>query len=76
MAAGFGMESDGIPALRLALSRAVGAQVETIPEPTVQIDAYVELPDLTLDLVAEIDRLAPFGPGNRPLTLAVRDVRV
>jgi single-stranded-DNA-specific exonuclease len=40
------------------------------------IDAVVELPDLTLDLVAEINRLAPFGPGNPPLTLAVRDLHL
>ncbi len=45
-------------------------------EPTLAIDAYVELTDLTLDLVAQISRLAPFGPGNPPLVLAVRDLRV
>jgi hypothetical protein len=49
---------------------------EAISEPTLAIDAYVELPDLTLDLVTEINRLAPFGPGNPPLTLAVRDLRL
>jgi single-stranded-DNA-specific exonuclease len=75
-AAGFSIEPERIPELRAALSRAVAARVETIPEPTLGIDAYVELPDLTLDLVAEINRLAPFGPGNRPLTLAVRDLRM
>jgi len=54
----------------------VEAVTERIPEPTIQIDAYVRLTDLTRDLVADIDRLAPFGPGNPPLTLAVRDLRL
>jgi single-stranded-DNA-specific exonuclease len=75
-AAGFSIEAEQIPELRSALSRAVAAQVETIPEPTLAVDAYVELTDLTLDLVKELNRLAPFGPGNPPLTLAVRDLQV
>ncbi len=75
-AAGFSIEPERIPELRNALSRAVAAQVETVPERTLTIDAYVELPDLTLDLVEELNRLAPFGPGNPQLTLAVRDLRV
>ncbi len=75
-AAGFGIEPERIPELRGALSRAIAARTERIPEPTLAIDAYVELPDLTLELVSEIGRLAPFGPGNPPLTLAVRDLRV
>ena len=73
-AAGFSIEPERIPELRAALSRAVVARA-TIVEPTLTVDAYVELADLTLDLVAQIGRLAPFGPGNPPLVLAVRDLR-
>lgn len=75
-AAGFSMEPDRIPELRSRLSRAIATQTETLPERTVTIDAYVELSDLTLDLVNGLNRLAPFGPGNPALTLAVRDLRV
>jgi single-stranded-DNA-specific exonuclease len=75
-AAGFAIEPERIPELRAALSRAVAAQVKVIPKPTLTVDAYVELTQLTLDLVAEINRLAPFGHGNPPLTLAVRDLRI
>jgi single-stranded-DNA-specific exonuclease len=75
-AAGFSVDPERIPELRAALSRAIAKQVETIPEPVLPIDAYVELPDLTLDLVSEIGRLAPFGRGNPPLTLAVRDLHL
>jgi single-stranded-DNA-specific exonuclease len=74
--AGFSIDPERIPEFRAAFSRAVAASAEIIPEPALAIDAYVELPDLTLDLVAEISRLAPFGPGNPALTLAVRDVRI
>jgi len=75
-AAGFAIKPDRIQELRAALSRAVAQVTETLPEPTLVIDAYVELPDLTLVLVNELDRLAPFGQGNPPLTLAARDLRV
>ncbi len=75
-AAGFSLEAEHIPELRAALSRAVAAPMEAAPPPTLIVDAYVELPDLTLDLVAQINRLAPFGRGNPPLILAVRDLRL
>jgi single-stranded-DNA-specific exonuclease len=75
-AAGFSIEPERIPELRAALSRAVAARTPALPERVLAIDAYVELPDLTLDLVADVSRLAPFGPGNPPLALAVRDLRV
>ncbi|MEJ2208261.1 MAG: DHHA1 domain-containing protein, partial [Anaerolineae bacterium] len=75
-AAGFSVEPERIDALRRALSNAVAARVQSLPEPELAIDHYVELSDLSLDLVAEIDRLAPFGRGNPPLTLAVRDLHL
>jgi single-stranded-DNA-specific exonuclease len=75
-AAGFSIDPARIDEFRDAFSRAIAQTAETIPEPVLEIDAYVELPDLTMDLVKEISRLAPFGPGNPPLTLAVRDLQL
>jgi single-stranded-DNA-specific exonuclease len=75
-AAGFSIHPDRIPELRDALSRAVASRAQAVPQPLLSIDAYVELSDLTLDLVADVSRLAPFGPGNPPLSLAVRDLRI
>jgi single-stranded-DNA-specific exonuclease len=74
MAAGLSIDSERIPAFRRALSLTVrdtcaGALAEG---PMLQIDGYVELEDLSLDFVEQIERLAPFGAGNPPLTLATK----
>ena len=77
MAAGLALSPENIPALRRGLSRAVLAQRGERPaQPTLHIDGYLALADLSLKLVAELRRLAPFGAGNPALTLATRDVTV
>ncbi|MCL7454757.1 MAG: single-stranded-DNA-specific exonuclease RecJ, partial [Anaerolineae bacterium] len=75
-AAGFSIDPERIPEIRPALSRAITAQVEAIPQRELIIDGYVELLELELDLVADFSRLAPFGRGNPALTLAVRDLKI
>jgi len=77
MAAGFSLPAERIPDLQHGLVRAVLTQVGHIPpEPELPIAAYLRLPDLGLSLWAELSRLAPFGPGNPPLSLATRRLRV
>lgn len=77
MAAGLSLPAEDIPAFRRGLARAVKAQIGAAPaQPALQIDGYVPLADLSLDLLADLERLAPFGAGNPPLTLATRDIRV
>jgi single-stranded-DNA-specific exonuclease len=71
MAAGLSLPADKLIEFRRAFSRAVRDQLgERPPESTLPIDAVVNLSDLTLDFVADIARLEPFGNGNPPLTLA------
>jgi single-stranded-DNA-specific exonuclease len=73
MAAGLSIDSERIPEFRRGLSRTVSEMCEGMTEKAeLQIDAYLALNDLSLELVAEIERLAPFGPGNLPLTLATK----
>ncbi|GAB4517374.1 MAG: hypothetical protein OHK0046_23880 [Anaerolineae bacterium] len=75
MAAGLSLPTAQIQAFRSAISRTVRqrlGQVETVP--TLAIDAYVSLGDASLDLLDTLQRLAPFGVGNPPLTLATRRV--
>jgi len=77
MAAGLSLPAEDIPAFRRGLARAVKAQIGEAPaQPALQIDGYVPLADLSLDLLADLERLAPFGAGNPSLTLATRDIRV
>lgn len=74
MAAGLTIEPELIPEFRRAVSRTVRNQCDDAlaSKDALRIDGYVPLADLSLDLVEEIERLAPFGPGNPPLTLATR----
>ncbi|MGI6206696.1 MAG: single-stranded-DNA-specific exonuclease RecJ [Anaerolineae bacterium] len=76
MAAGFRLEPESIPAFRQGLAEAVlrmrGRRGEVVP--SLQIDGYLPLEDLTPQLVDDIERLAPFGPGNPSLTLATRNL--
>lgn len=75
MAAGLSLDTQHIPEFRAALSHSVRQQIGDTDRPAqVQIAGYVDLNAVTLDLVAQIERLAPFGAGNPPLVLAVRDV--
>ncbi|MBC8447144.1 MAG: single-stranded-DNA-specific exonuclease RecJ [Chloroflexi bacterium] len=72
MAAGLSIDPERIPEFRRALSRTVS---EMLPvgeglRPGLQIDGYLPLADLSLELVEQLERLAPFGQGNPPLTLA------
>jgi single-stranded-DNA-specific exonuclease len=75
MAAGFALEPENIEQFRGALTSTISQMIyESKIESTLQIDGYLSLTDLSLDLVAEIERLAPFGPGNPGLTLATRNL--
>ncbi len=74
-AAGLALPADRIPEFRRGLSHAVREQRGAEPAPpALPIDGYVTLDELSLELVDDLERLAPFGAGNPPLTLAVRDV--
>jgi single-stranded-DNA-specific exonuclease len=76
-AAGVTLEPAQIEPFRKALSRAVaGAWDPGAAAAALTVDAYVALDELSLELVAELERLAPFGPGNPPVKLATRGVQV
>ncbi len=78
MAAGISLQKDNLTAFRKGLGKAIERQLgETArEEPTLQIDAWLELPDLSLSLADSLELLAPFGAGNPELTLATRGVRL
>jgi single-stranded-DNA-specific exonuclease len=77
MAAGLSLDPERIADFRIALSRTVqdmGLGIQK--EKDLQIDGYLTLPELSLELVEDLERLAPFGAGNPPLVFATRDLRL
>jgi len=77
MAAGLALPVESISAFRQALSRAIRQRYgDRPPRPPLTIDGELPLRDLSPDLVTDIERLAPFGAGNPPLTLLSRNVRL
>jgi single-stranded-DNA-specific exonuclease len=77
MAAGLSFEKDKLPQFRKGLAKAIEKQLgETIQEPSLQIDAWLGLDELTLELAETLESLTPFGAGNPSLTFASRAVQL
>lgn len=73
MAAGLSLDPTKLAEFHRAVDQAVAAQpAGERPVTDLVIDSYLPLENITLDLVAALERLAPFGPGNPPLVLASR----
>ena len=77
MAAGLSLNAEKIPAFRRGLSRSVEKALGgVIPRPTLAIDGALSIADLSLELIADLERLAPFGPGNPPLVFSIPDLTI
>ncbi|MFN8381629.1 MAG: single-stranded-DNA-specific exonuclease RecJ [Anaerolineales bacterium] len=78
MAAGMAFNADKLTDFRRGLGKAIEKQLGNIvfEEPTVQIDAWLSLDEINLDLAAALESMAPFGAGNPLLTLASRNVKL
>ena len=76
MAAGISLQKEKLTSFRRGLGKAIERQLGegTREEPTLQIDAWLDLDEITLELAAALESLAPFGAGNPALTLATRGV--
>jgi single-stranded-DNA-specific exonuclease len=76
MAAGVSLQKENLISFRRGLGRAIEKQLGKIvrEEPTLQVDAWLELDEINLTLAGAIEMLAPFGAGNPKLTLATRGV--
>ncbi|WP_263840256.1 single-stranded-DNA-specific exonuclease RecJ [Salinibacter sp.] len=77
MAAGVTLPKAKIGRFRRLVSRSIVEQKggEDIVE-TLQIDSYLPLEELTLQLAEDLRQAAPFGPGNREPVFACRNLRV
>ena len=76
MAAGLAIETEKIPEFRRKISRTIeammGNRLQT--EGKLEIDDWLELGQADLDLAHQLEKLAPFGPGNPKLILASRNL--
>ncbi|NQU76306.1 MAG: single-stranded-DNA-specific exonuclease RecJ [Planctomycetes bacterium] len=74
MAAGLRVAAKDVSAFTEALTdhahRHIGEEMLT---PSLRIDAAVKLGELSVPVVRQIESMAPFGAGNPPVVLAVRD---
>jgi single-stranded-DNA-specific exonuclease len=66
MAAGVSLQKDNLTAFRRGLGKAIEKQLGEIvrEEPTLQIDAWLDLDEVDLELADAIEMLAPFGAGT------------
>lgn len=81
MAAGLSLRRDDVFDFRRQLSRTVRelspAEISGLgEEPALEIDGYLDLGGISLELEQDLRRLAPFGNGNPALTLASRNLRL
>jgi single-stranded-DNA-specific exonuclease len=75
MAAGLSLEAEHLPEFRRGLVNTIHRMTGGIqPEAILQVDGYLSLPELSLDLAEDFQRLAPFGPGNPALVLVARNL--
>ena len=75
-AAGMTLLSENVAELR----RRLNEQAESIPDETfvarVNVDLKLDVNDVSLDLISEIGKLAPFGMGNPSPRVVVADARL
>lgn len=68
LAAGLALAPENLSAFRRGLSAAL-VDCNISPEKTITVDAVIGLPQISTELLAAIQRLAPFGAGNPPVQL-------
>jgi len=78
MAAGLSMPADKLTEFKRGFGKAIEKQLGEIvvEEPSLQIDAWLELNESNLELAAALESLSPFGAGNPSLILATRSVHL
>jgi len=77
MAAGLAFSASNFPAFkRRFLSEIADRTKEAAIVPEIKIDHIITLDEITIDFVNQIQRLAPFGPGNPSLNFLLQDLNL
>jgi single-stranded-DNA-specific exonuclease len=76
MAAGLSLLPENLPAFSRRLAARVEEMMGTPEEPTLEIESWLTFADLTEDLAAALESLAPFGPGNPRPVFASRNLHL
>ena len=78
MAAGLSLKAEKFPDFQRMLNMAVESQLKelTIEEAALNIEAWLDMNSLTLDLGDTLEVLAPFGAGNPSPVFAIHDLRL
>lgn len=77
LAAGLTIRSDQIEAFRQRINAISKDTInETTLVPTIQLDAVIKVPYITLDTVNDINQLQPFGVDNPTPFFAVRNIKI
>lgn len=74
MAAGMALDPARFAEFKTRMSKSVNRMLESsggLPETALEIDGELTLDQITPELASDFERLAPFGPGNPPLTFVV-----
>ena len=76
MAAGFSLDSGRVDAFRDFLNERLAAAATLPGAADLMVEAAVSAPAATIDLARQVERLAPFGPGNEEPILVLQRVRI
>ncbi len=77
MAAGLEIERKNVENFAHALSEVANSWIsDEILTPFLEVEEVVELDDVTKDLLSNVSRLAPFGPGNPRPVLACKNLKL
>jgi single-stranded-DNA-specific exonuclease len=78
MAAGLSLHPEQLPVFRQRIIKAaeIMSGGKALEEKALIIDGWIHLEEIDQELSASIEKLAPFGPGNRKPTLAARNLAI
>ncbi len=75
MAAGFTVEEAKIPALAAFLQARMGSQLQLVSgQRKLMLDGIVSISGASVELLTQLEKLAPFGQGNPQLRLCIQQV--